>query len=555
MKIGGSSAHNSNSRSSLSGSRHSSVLGQLPGAVVTPGSLGRRNGISNRSNRASRASSSTRRSNLRSHLVDPMTRRSLLRHPPDASFHPGVHTLIEQPNLGPELVWDDIEANDGSLWPAYEARVVAPPHNYRTGVQCRDINSNYSPSKIILKESIFVNEEYVPINEMDDDETLVAIFTHLFGKSKSAIRSFVRRYFDTDYETTPKGVEELIRVKNLFQQQQLQLNPAMVFPPIPPADVFLSEMREKHREAIKLFVEQIQGVVERSENKNDTVSHGRELILSISGEGACNILDITDNILRRVFSILYRHKDNDEFVRSFVYDYFDLDPEHEEDADYQDDDGEIILRGDRNVTRDRLFNILFLQIKNKLRISESEEHAIILGNGLLQVIHAIQRRNLNMDFPAELIELVFKEGLFLKDNDPLELSVKLKDVYFNGAKFHEDNMTGVKYNRRRKLDLSSDPKHWEKGHPGQHPEVRRFVPGVGAVGPDISEDEQRIRMQAWWQANRPPVRVINTPKQKKTESRRQSKRRRQTANRQNYDGGSSNRNRNRNRNRTRKHTH
>ena len=314
-------------------------------------------------------------------------------------------------------------------------------------------------------------------------------------------------------------------------------------------NVFLAEMRENHRLAIKLFVEQIQGVVERSEHKDDAVAQGRELILSISGEGICNILDITDNILRRVFGILYRHRDNDDFVRSFVYDYFDLDPEHEEDADYEDDDGEIILRGDRNVTRDRLLNILFLQIKNKLRISESEEHAIILGNGLLQLIHAIQRRNLNVDFPAELIELVFKEGLFLKDNDPLELSVKLKDVYFNGAKFHEDNMTGVKYNRRRKLDLSSDPKHWEKGHPGQHPDVRRFVPGVGVVGPDISQDEQRIRMQAWWQANRPPVRVINTPKQKKTESKRQSKRRRQTAKKQNYDGGSSNRNR------TRKHTH
>ena len=546
MKIGGSSAHSSahssHSRGSLSGSHNSSVLGELPGAgaVVRPVS---------RSRSSNRVNLSRRRSNLRSHLVDPVTRISLLRHPAGVSYHPAVHTRIEQPNFGPELVWDDIEVNDESLWPAYVARVVRPPHDYNTGLQYHDIDSNYSPSKIVLKETRFANEEYVPLIEMDDAPTLVVMFTHLFGKSKSVVRSFVHRYFDTDYETTPKGVEEFIRVKNLFQQQQLKLNPAVVFPPIPTANVFLAEMRENHRLAIKLFVEQIQGVVERSEHKDDAVAQGRELILSISGEGICNILDITDNILRRVFGILYRHRDNDDFVRSFVYDYFDLDPEHEEDADYEDDDGEIILRGDRNVTRDRLLNILFLQIKNKLRISESEEHAIILGNGLLQLIHAIQRRNLNVDFPAELIELVFKEGLFLKDNDPLELSVKLKDVYFNGAKFHEDNMTGVKYNRRRKLDLSSDPKHWEKGHPGQHPDVRRFVPGVGVVGPDISQDEQRIRMQAWWQANRPPVRVINTPKQKKTESKRQSKRRRQTAKKQNYDGGSSNRNR------TRKHTH
>ena len=536
---GGASPHSSersNSNSNHSNSNHSGSRSSVSGAAVASAAAAAAAAPGIRPGSRRRSSTNRRNlSNLRSNLVDPFTRRSLLRHPAGVSYHPAVHTLVEQPNFGPELVWDDIEANDGTWWPAYAPRVVRPS-NYDTNrnqEQCRVIDS-YSPSKVVLKDTRLSYEEYTPLNQMADDDTLTVMFSQLYGKSKSAVRSFVHRYFDTDNETTPKGTDELIQVKRMFQQQKVQMNPAAALSPIPAAGVFLAEMRDAHRAAIKLLVDQIQSVVSESENTDDTVAKGRELMLSISGEGVCNILDITDNIVRRVFSILYRHKDDDEFVRSFIHGYFDLHPEYEEYL--QDDDGEI-LSIDRNVTRDKLMSALFTQIKKNLRISESEEHASILGTGLLRLIRTIQTRELNVDCPAELIELVFKDGLFLKDNDPLELSVKLKDVYFNGAKFHEDNMTGVKYNRRRKIDLSSDPKPWERGHPGQHPDVRRYVPGVGVVGPDISEDEQLIRMRSWWQANKPPARVINQPKQKKTETKRQSKRRRQTAKRQNYDGG------------------
>jgi len=49
--------------------------------------------------------------NLRYHLVDPITKRTILTHPDSTLFHPDVHTLVQQPNFGTELVYDDIEAN------------------------------------------------------------------------------------------------------------------------------------------------------------------------------------------------------------------------------------------------------------------------------------------------------------------------------------------------------------------------------------------------------------------------------------------------------------